>query len=444
MASVKSTIRKMVPEPVMSIYHFFIAYFAAVRYKFPSKKMVMIGITGTKGKTSTANFIWSCLTANSYKVGLIGTANIRIGQSEMLNQFHMTMPGPSSLQKIISQMADEGCKYCVMEVTSEGIKQFRHMGIIFDFAVLTNLTPEHLAAHGSFDKYREAKGKLFAGLKKGFVKTINGRKLSKTIILNNDCPEKDYFQQFDADAKITYGIKKKADFNAKDIKDTSSGVMFSVKDVPYKLNILGDFNIYNALPAIIIANELGVLKNRIQKGLYELSLIPGRMEKIVEGQNYTLIVDYAHEKESMSAVLNTAKNMSKDSKGRIIVLLGAEGGGRDKVKRPLMGKLAGKLADYVIVSNVDPYEDDPTEIVEDIAVACEREGKVRGKDLFIIEDRRKGINKALSLAKRDDIVLITGKGAEQSIVINGKRSDWDDRRVVREELRKILRKKIKT
>lgn len=440
--SVKSNIRKMVPEPVMGGYHYTLANIAALRYKFPSRKMIMIGITGTKGKTSAANFIWSCLNANGYKVGLIGTANIRIGQKEMMNEYHMTMPGRFKLQGLLAQMVSEGCQYCVMEVTSEGIKQYRHKGIIFDFLIFTNLTPEHLTSHGgSFEKYRETKGKLFASLKKSSVKTIKGQRVSKVAIINNDSSEKNYFMQFGADKVITYGIKKKADFQAKDVVDTNEGVDFKVRDVPYSLSILGDFNIYNALPAIIVANELGVLKNRIQRGLTELELIPGRMEKIDEGQHFTVIVDYAHEKESMTAVLNTAKNIVSEHKGKIIILLGAEGGGRDKNKRPVMGKLCGQLADYVICSNVDPYEDDPTEIVEDIARAAEKEGKVRDENLFVIEDRRRGIRKALELAGNWDIVLITGKGAEQSIIIGGKKYDWDDRDVVREELRKILKKK---
>lgn len=440
--SLKSKIRKMVPEPVIGAYHFVIANAAAIKFKNPSKKMIMIGITGTKGKTSTANFIWSCLSANGYKVGLIGTANIRIGEKERMNEFHMTMPGRFQLQKLLAEMVEAGCKYCVMEVTSEGIKQFRHKGIVFDIAILTNLTPEHLQSHGgSFEKYREAKGKLFASLKKSYTKTIKGQKVPKVAIINNDCDDKKYFLQFPADKTITYSIKKKSDFQAVDIFDTDKGVSFEAKDVPYQLSILGEFNIYNALPAIIVANELGVLKNRIQRGLSELTLIPGRMEKIDEGQSFTVIVDYAHEKESMTAVLKTAKNIVYERKGKIIVLLGAEGGGRDKAKRPIMGELCGKLADYVICSNVDPYEDDPTEIVEDIAKAAEKEGKVREKNLFVIEDRRKGINKALSLVRNWDIVLITGKGAEQSIIIGGKKSEWDDRVVVREELRKIMKKK---
>ena len=194
---------------------------------------------------------------------------------------------------------------------------------------------------------------------------------------------------------------------------------------------------YNALPAIAIGRLLGISDDCIKKGLNNLRLIPGRMEVIKEGQPFTLIVDYAHEKQSITGVLKTANAMKKPD-AKTIILLGAEGGGRDKAKRPIMGELAGKMADYLVVSNVDPYEDDPTEIVEDIAVVAEKFGKVRNKDLFVIEDRRAGISKALSLAKAGDIVLITGKGAEQSMIIGGKSIPWDDRVIVKEELNKIL------
>ena len=244
---------------------------------------------------------------------------------------------------------------------------------------------------------------------------------------------------FKADKKITFGISSDADIVATDIVETSEGVTFAMNDQPFNIPILGRFNVYNVLPAAAIASLMNISNADIQKGLTSLKLIPGRMEVIDGGQNFTLIVDYAHEKQSITGVLNTANAMKKPG-AKSIILLGAEGGGRDKAKRPIMGELAGKLADYLIVSNVDPYEDDPTEIVEDIAVVAEKFGKVRNKDLFVIEDRRAGINKALSLAREGDVVLITGKGAEQSIIIGGKSIPWDDRDVVREELNKILNK----
>ncbi|TSC91380.1 MAG: Uncharacterized protein CEN90_509 [Parcubacteria group bacterium Licking1014_17] len=437
-SKIKSIIKKITPQWAISLYHYSLAVFSAAIYGFPSEKMAVIGVTGTKGKTTTANFIWSCLQAGGYKTGIITTANIRIGEKETLNKYHMTMPGRFVIQKLLRQMVKEGCKYCVVETTSEGIKQHRHRGIHYDIAVFTNLTPEHLPSHGgSFEKYKQAKGKLFESLAKHNHKHVAGKLIEPTIIINNDSEHKDYFLSFRASQKITYGLNQGADYAAENVRDTASGVEFSVKGVMFHLGILGRFNVYNALPAIIICRLFKVPDLLIERGLKNLRLIPGRMELINEGQNFTVIVDYAHEKESITAVLETAQKIIKPG-AKIIILLGAEGGGRDKFKRPVMGKLAGEMADYVIASNVDPYEDDPTEIAEDIARAAEEAGKIRNQNLFVIEDRRQGIKKALELAKSGDIVIITGKGAEQSIFIGGKKYDWDDRTVTKEELNKLL------
>ncbi|OJI08400.1 hypothetical protein BK005_00845 [bacterium CG10_37_50] len=334
----------------------------------------------------------------------------------------------------MAQMIKNGCKFCIVETTSEGIKQYRHIGVYYDIAVFTNLSPEHLEAHGgSFEKYKQTKAKMFAVLS-SHKKIIADKKIEKIVIANKDSEYADYFLNFKADKKITFAINNKADYIANNIQETNTGVNFEVAKVIFKIGILGKFNVYNALPAIIVCRLVGVSDYLIAKGLLELQTIPGRMEKIDEKQNFTVIVDYAHEKESITNILQTANSMKKIG-ARVIILLGAEGGGRDKAKRPIMGELSGKMADYVIVSNVDPYEDDPKQILENIAVSSEKFGKIRDKNLFVIEDRRLGIRKALSLAKANDIVLITGKGAEQSIVIGGKRSSWDDRQIVREELK---------
>ena len=439
--SLKSKIKNFVPEKIISFYHFCLAALAGFYYGWPSKKMITIGITGTKGKTSAANFIWSVLNTAGFKVGLIGTANIRIGDVEMLNKYHMTMPGRFILQGLLKKMLKAGCEYCIVETTSEGIKQWRHYGIFYDVAVFTNLTPEHLQAHGnSFEKYKKAKGKMFKSLDRGPRKFIEGKEIKKIIIVNYDDLHKEYFLNFPADKKINFGTKEGADFQADKIRNTGDGLEFFIGSMPYEINVLGKFNVYNALPAVAIGSLFDISKEKIREGLENLKNIPGRMERIDEGQEFLVFVDYAHEKEGMTAVLETAGEITAESIGKVLVLLGAEGGGRDKIKRPILGEIAAKNADFVVISNVDPYEDDPKEICEDIAVAAENFGKIRNKDLFVIEDRREGIRKALSLANKNDVILITGKGAEQSIIIGGKRYPWDDRVVVREELNKIFKK----
>ncbi len=424
-------------ERLLSVYHYLLALAAAIRYGFPSRQIVVIGVTGTKGKTSTANYMWSCLTAGGFETGIITTANVRIGEREVVNAFHMTMPSPFIIQRLLRQMVTASCSHCIIETTSEGLKQHRNVGIQYDTGVFTNLFPEHLPSHGgSFDTYKQMKGRMFAALSAHPHKILDRKPVQKVIIANAVSEHAPYFLAFPADRKMTFAVEKEADLTATHVQSSSSGVIFHVGDATFRLSIPGAFNVSNALPAILISRLAGIDDASIARGLSSLSLIPGRMERIEEGQTFTVFVDYAHEGESMRNVLETAAAMRAPG-GKIIVLLGAEGGGRDKAKRPIMGTLVGNMADYVVVSNVDPYDDDPQEILEEIAEAAEKAGKARDTNLFVIEDRRAGIEKAFSLAQAGDIVLITGKGAEQSMVVGGRSFPWDDRVVVREELGKL-------
>ena len=401
--------------------------------------MIVIGVVGTRGKTSTTNFIWSILKAAGEKAGLTGTANFRIGDEEQLNKYHMTMPGRFFLQKFLKKMVQAGCSYAIIETPSEGVEQFRHKGIFYDVAVLTTLYPEYLAVHNlDFERCKKMHLKVFEELGDQPRKIINGKKIPKLIVVNSDNEEKDLFLNQKADKKITYGIKGGADFTAVSAKTDGGLISFEVGDEKYELGTRGSFNILNALGAIAVASALGINKEYIKKGLKNLSLVPGRMEKIDEGQNFDVFVDYAHDGPSMSAALNAVREIRKD-KGEIIAVIGAEGGGRDKKKRPFMGKLAAEKSDYVIVTNTDPYEDDPLEILEDIAGAAEIAGKTKNKNLFAISDRKEGIRARDSSNQNDVVVLITGKGAEQSMIVGSKRIPWDDREVVRNELINMLK-----
>lgn len=430
---IKSFLKKLLPHRLFTFYHFLLAYFASVVYGFPSRKMIIIGVTGTKGKTSAINYIWQVLNDNGIKTGIITTANVRIGNEELLNPFHMTMPGRFVIQKFLREMVSKGCECAIVETTSQGIAQYRHVGIDYDIAMFTNLTPEHIDAHKTFDNYRMMKGKLFATLSNSKRKLFRGKEFLKTIIANADSEFAPYFLSFGAERKESFSIELVSDNQASEVSSSDSGVSFTLHEDKYELSILGTFNVYNALPAILIGKIFGIGKHKIKDSIHKLSLIPGRMEEIKCGQDFRVFVDYAHEKYSMTYVTETA-NTLKQAGGKSIVLLGAEGGGRDKCKRAMMGEIVGRLADIVVVSNVDPYEDDPTPIVEDIAIASEKAGKIRNKNLFVIEDRREGIRNCFALAKAGDVVMITGKGAEQSIVIDGVSKPWDDRTVVREEL----------
>lgn len=415
------------------------ALIAAVYFCSPSKRLIVIGVTGTKGKTSAINYIWSVLSAGGIKTGIITTANVRIGEHEIMNPFHMTMPGRFKIQRFLREMVRDGCEVAIVETTSQGIAQYRHIGIDYDVALFTNLSPEHIDSHKTFENYKATKAELFKTLSRSIRKKFRSKSFHKSIVVNADSEHAGYYLKFQADNKITYSIDQSSDHRAEGIQIATDGAVFDMHGVHYELSIPGVFNVYNALPAICIGEIFGISVSDMQKGIKDLKLIPGRMEEIIEGEQYRVFVDYAHEKQSMTYVVEAGRSMVGVN-GRVIILLGAEGGGRDKAKRPIMGEIVGKYADIVICSNVDPYEDDPLPIMEDIAVVAEREGKKRGENLFVIEDRREGINKALRLAREGDVVIITGKGAEQSIIIGGVSSPWDDRTVVREELRKILGK----
>ena len=436
----KKTLRKIIPEKVILFYHYLQSLIAAFFYGFPAKKMIVIGVTGTKGKTSVINYIWSVLQTNGIKTGIISTANIKIGNKELLNKYHMTMPGRFKIQRFLNRMFKSGCHYCLVETTSEGLKQFRHIGVYYDIAIFTNLTPEHLPSHGgSFENYKKAKATMFEYLTRSKNKEINGKRIDKVIIANQDSEYASFYLGYPSDKKITFSIDKNSDFRAQDIKETIRGVDFSVKKQEFHSDIIGRFNVYNCLPAIIVGKLAGLSGSQIKKGIENLDFIPGRMERIELNQKFTVLVDYAHEEQSITNVLRTANNI-KEQNAKVIILLGAEGGGRDTSKRLKMGELAAKFSDYLIVSDVDPYNDDRDQIIEDIAKVAEKNGMVRNMNLFTIRDRREGIRKALVLAQEKDIVLITGKGAEQSITIDGKKSFWDDRVVVKEELEKIVKK----
>ncbi len=431
----KSFIKKIISKSILEKYHLCLAYLATLYYGFPSKKIIVIGVTGTKGKTSTANFIWSALTSCGVKTGIISTANIRIGDVEKVNDFHMTMPGRFSIQKHLRKMVDESCECVVVEITSQGLVQNRHKGIDFDIAVFTNLSPEHIESHGNFENYKKAKSILFGILSKSKNKFFRGKEILKTIIANIDDDNADYFLSFKADQKISFSVNKASDMQAQNVTEINGKVDFDLIGKKVEISIPGQFNIWNALPGIAIAKVLNLNIDEAISGIKKITTIPGRMEEIPCELGFRVFVDYAHEKNSMTWAVKTARNLAGQNK--VIMLLGAEGGGRDKIKRSDMGEIVGKEADFVICSNVDPYEDDPLPIANDIAKAAEKFGKIGDENLFVILDRREGIKKALSLARSGDVVMFTGKGAEQTMIIGGKTIFWDDRKVVGEELKNL-------
>jgi UDP-N-acetylmuramoyl-L-alanyl-D-glutamate--2,6-diaminopimelate ligase len=396
--------------------------------------MTVIGVTGTKGKTTTSNILFEVLS-QKYTVGLITTANIKIGKEERLNPWHMTMPGRALIQKLLSEMKRKGVTHVIIETTSEGLKQKRHVGIYYDIALFTNLSPEHLPSHNySYDEYRKAKEVLFMSLNKAKKKVVK----KSTIVVNGDDKESVHFLKYKAHEKVSYGLESVQDVVANHLHQKDGFLSFEVKGKKFAMNTFGKYSVYNALPAIIIAESLSVSLEQITFALSHLPQIPGRMEKIDEGQDFLALVDYAHEKLSMTRLAETVRELQEEGVVRKwIVLLGAEGGGRDTRKRKDMGEIVGAYADKIVISDTDPYEEDEMKIAKEIAGYIEEKGRKEGDDYVIVLNRREGIQKALSLAESGDIVTITGNGSQQFYHLKGEKVPHDDRVVVREILQSM-------
>lgn len=444
MRMIKKIGKKIIPHRVFRAaqpyYHGILATCAHYYHGKPSDKLIVIGVTGTKGKTSTSHIIYQTLNNLGVPCGLVTTAVIDDGSGQRMNEYRMTqMSGPVT-HNLLARMVKAGKKYAVVEVSSEGLAQYRHAGINFDIAVFTNLSPDHVDAHGSFQAYKEAKGILFKALSKLQVTSYKLRAnpdIAKTIVSNIDSEYGLYYLNFKADKHITYAIDNTtANIVASNIQASATGSVFNLSLATCHLPLPGRFNIYNVLAAVGVAESLGYAVEAISDAIGKLQPIPGRME-ILQTEPFTVLVDYAHEKASMTALYETVKSWPHK---RIIQVFGATGGVRDKSRRTDLGTLAGKFADIAVITDEDPFDEDPQTIIHDIADKVVAEGKVIGKDLFRNPNRRGAIAKALSLAEPGDLILITGKGAEQKIArANNTYEDWDDRVVTRELLAELPR-----
>lgn len=457
-------------------YHFLSSFLASFFYCFPSEKLIVIGITGTSGKTSSVYLMAKALNDSGYKTGYTSTAMFSDGENEWLNNKKMTMVGPFFTQKILRRMVKNGCSYAIVETTSEGIRQFRHRFINYDILVFTGIYPEHIESHGSFDNYKKAKGELFFHLKrcrakfldvnnkivkaKNNLTKIDLTRVKKTSIINGDDAESLYFSSFWSEEKIFYFDKIRKNFNGlgvfyENISVHPEGTSFNFiskknNDAPsnfkkINLSLWGDFNVLNCLPTLclpLILNNIDF--DKIVSGLEKVKNIPGRLELINIGQNFLVIVDYAYEPTAMEKLYNLIyffkENLFNSGyQGKIIHLLGSAGGGRDQDRREVLGKIAGTKADYVIVSNEDPYDENPLDIINQVANGAKSVGKEEGINLFRILDRREAIKKGVQLAQEGDLLLLTGKGCEQAICLaNGEKKPWDDRLIVKEEIIKIV------
>lgn len=464
---IKSLIPNKLFKALQPPYHFLMNLAAALWYRFPSNRLIVIGVTGTSGKTSVVYMIARLLNDAGYKAGFTSTSVFSDGNREWLNDKKMTMPGRFFIQRLLRNMVKNNCRYAVVETTSQGIEQFRHLFINYDILVFTNLYPEHIEAHGSFERYRAAKGKLFAHLHDCRTKYINEEhqitkpssqlkkldlnRVLKTIIVNGDDDNADYFLNFPAEAKMAYSLNAQVsvaslsgkmnseaiikDFTlvrGSNVETGGTGTKLLIDGQPVSLKLLGDYNAANALAAAAVGLNQKLSLAQIKSGLEGIRGLAGKMEIIDAGQNFTVIVDYSFEPEAMIKLYQTVEFIPHN---RIIHVLGSAGGGRDKARRPILGSLAAKYADLIVITNEDPYDEDPLQIINQVAAGAENAGRELNQTLFKILDRREAIKKALELAQEGDLVLLTGKGAEQFICVEkGRKIPWDEREIVREEI----------
>lgn len=418
METVLRTLEKIIPKKVYKFfqpaYHFLLALIGVILYRHPSRHIHVIGITGTKGKSSTTEFVNAVLEAGGKKTAILSTIRFKVGDVSRANKYKMTMPGRFFTQKFLRDAVDAGCEYAIIEMTSEGARFFRHLGVELDALIFTNLSPEHIESHGSFANYKRAKLRLAKRL-------AQSSKPVRISIANIDNEHASSFLIYPIEKNIGYSLN-----DARILDETHIGSTVSWNGVDIHIPLPGKFNISNALAALTLSQELGITKEDAKRGIENLSLIRGRVERVEAGQDFAVIVDYAHTDDSLRKLYETFPTSRK------IAVLGSTGGGRDSWKRPVLGSIADEYADEIIITNEDPYDEDPGKIIEEVAKGVTKHTPI------IILDRREAIAHALSLARTGDTVLISGKGTDPYIMgPNGTKIPWDDATVAKEELEKI-------
>ena len=423
MDNVRSLVKKYLPKSVFQFfqpyYHLSLAWYGAFKYNHPSKQITVIAVTGTKGKSTTTELIAQILRGSGKKVASLSTIQFVIGDKVERNLFKMTTPGRFFVQKFLRDAVDAGCTYAVLEMSSEGARQFRHKYIDYNALVFTNLSPEHIESHGSFENYKAAKLSIAQAL-------VDSPKRPRAIVANAD---DDYGAEF-----LAAKVEKQVPYSLKDLsfhtlhKDSVSLVL---DGVTIRVPIAGLFNIYNAIAALKVCREFGVSLETAAEALRTLKPIAGRVEQFESdrnaGKQVTAVVDYAHTVDSLEKLYQAFPDKPK------VCVLGNTGGGRDTWKRPEMAAVAQKYCDHIILTNEDPYDEDPKKIIDDMV-----KGMSNTEKLSIIMDRKEAIRKAIALAPAGGYVLVSGKGTDPYIMeANGKKTPWSDAEVVKELLAEL-------
>lgn len=439
----RTTVKKVIPRELFRKVEPYGHWAEAILWNtlsgFPARRLKVVGVTGTDGKTTTCTLITDMLRQNGYKVAMMTTISLDLGDGKgpRPNPTRLTTMGAHTLIAKIAQVQRAGAEWLVLETTSHALAQHRVWGVPYSVAVMTNLGHEHLDYHGSFERYRDAKKMLFEQCNRNHEGLQVG-------VVNADDPSGELFAKA-VEHPISYGIKK-GDLRAKDITLTPEGSQYVVKigNDAYHINchLPGNFNVYNSLAAISVGRALGLSPKQIETGIAHLTSVEGRMTRVDEGQDFTVIVDYAHTPESFEKVFKEVRPLTKR---RLIAVFGSAGR-RDELKRAKQGEIAGRDCDIVIVTEEDDRDIDGQEIMNQIAAGAEKMGKQLGEDLFLNHDRQDAVTVAIKMAQKGDIVLLLGKGHEKSILSNGpqaaelrhlQQDDTDPRRVVKHDYNEV-------
>ncbi len=422
-----------------------LGWLAAAYYDYPSRDLVMIGVTGTDGKTTTSTLIHSILKlATGGTAGYISTIAADLGSTTADTGLHVTTPSAPDVQMYLAQMRDNGLTHCVLEMTSHGLAQGRLNGVDLDMAVMTNVTHEHLDYHGSWENYRDAKGIMFDLLSRSqkksgvrvpqaFEESTPEALIPKIAIVNADDASAAYFAAKAADQVVTYGIENEADFRATNIRYEPGRTFFNAAGDAYFTSLAGAFNVYNCLAAIAAARSYGANLATVQTGLANVKSVSGRMQRIDEGQNFTAIVDFAHTPNALKQALNAARTILPEGK-RLISVFGSAGL-RDVEKRRMMAETSQEYADFTVLTAEDPRTESLDEILQMMAEGCISRGGVEGETFIRVPDRGQAIYEACQMAQAGDIVIVCGKGHEQSMCFGSIEYPWDDRDATRAALR---------
>lgn len=413
------------------------AMIASAKYDFPARRLRVIGVTGTNGKTTTCFMIWKMLNAAGRKTGLLTTvAWGGVGGSELAiakkgldgtklhRQYeHMTTERVEVLNQRMRAIADAKAEFLVLETTSHALEQFRTWGVPVEIAVFTNITHEHLDYHKTFENYKKAKRKLF--------------KQAKFGVVNADDPNAKFFtENYSSGEYFTYGIKH-GQVKATEVKLSATGVKYACGDINVQTQIPGKFNVYNSLAAVCVGKKVGLTDKQIEDGIASLSAVEGRMTRIREGQNFEVIVDYAHAPDALEKVFESVKSGKLDPRWRERKIITVHGGAgrRDSSTRAIRGEILGRESDIVIITEDDSRDEDPKKIAAMFVEGAVKAGKTLDKDLFVVIDRRKAIETAIKMARRGDLVLILGKGHEKTILRADGAHEFEDIKVAQEILR---------